>query len=178
MVYIEHKSTRSSVSFSFRKEEKSFPRDTRSYIPSTRLRDITVRTRLSSLAFLLRRWTTTFFSFLSLSLSKKNQWLKLERLRYYVRMAGVVRARNSTDHWISLITLRSSLSNKFPVTDIDSSRKNILSIILCFTRRSLPSWIVLEKFFTRPRWRMTTVINFHRKFAFLFITIAEIWLWL
>lgn len=71
MVYIEHRSTRFSVSFSFRKEEKSFPRDTRSYIPSTRLRDITVRTRLSSL-FLLRRWTTTFFSFFSLSPKRIN----------------------------------------------------------------------------------------------------------
>lgn len=72
MVYIEHRSTRFSVSFSFRKEEKSFPRDTRSYIPSTRLRDITVRTRLSSLAFLLsfvdeRRLSSRF----SLSLSPK-----------------------------------------------------------------------------------------------------------
>lgn len=39
---------------------------------------------------------------------------------------GRCSSTKTLDHWISLITLRSSLSNKFPVTDIDSSKKNIL----------------------------------------------------
>lgn len=64
---------------------------------------------------------------------------------------------NSTDHWISLITLRSSLSNKFP--DIDSSKKNIPSIILCELHGESSSQWMISPSGKVSRSRMTTVIN-------------------
>lgn len=64
---------------------------------------------------------------------------------------------NSTDHWISLITLRSSLSNKFP--DIDSSKKNIPSIIFCELHGESSSQWMISPSGKVSRSRMTTVIN-------------------
>lgn len=60
-------------------------------------------------------------------------------------------------HWIFLITLRSSLSNKFP--DIDSSKKNIPSIILCELHGESSSQWMISPSGKVSRSRMTTVIN-------------------